>query len=65
MMGGELSRTVRVSGRPLEISVYQNTKSVWKAVGTHHGKTYRSDGRSMNQAMTALVRQIEYHFHNH
>jgi hypothetical protein len=63
MMGGEFSRTVRVSGKPLEISFYQKSKSVWEAVGDHNGATYRSNGRSMTQAMTALVRQIEYHFH--
>ncbi len=63
MMGGEYTRTVQVSGKPLEISVYQKSKSVWEAVGDHHGETYRSTGRNMSQAITALVRQIEYHFH--
>jgi hypothetical protein len=63
MMGGSYSRTVQVSGKPLEISVHQKSKSVWEAVGAHNGETYRSTGRSMSQAMTALVRQIEYHFH--
>jgi hypothetical protein len=63
MIGGEYRRMVRVSGSPVEISVYQKSRSVWEAVGDHNGKTYRSTGRSMTQATTAWVRQVEYHFH--
>lgn len=61
--GPAYKRTVMVSGKPCEITVYRKTKTVWEAVGDHNGKTYQVKGSSMAVAERAWVSAATYHYH--
>jgi hypothetical protein len=63
MIAGPFKELVKVSGKHCEITVYQKSKSVWEAVGEHHGKTFRTTDRSRKSAATAWVRKVEYDYH--
>jgi hypothetical protein len=54
------TRSVQVSGRPVEIMVYQKSKSVWIAYGKHLGKTYEAQRRTEIQAANAWARAVAY-----
>lgn len=55
------SRTVKVWGDNVEISVHQKSKSVWIATGTYLGKPYQVQGRSETQAASAWAEAARYH----
>jgi len=63
MTGGGFTRMVQVSGKSVEITVYQKSKTVWEAIGDFASKPYRSTGRSLTQAESAWVQQVQYHYH--
>lgn len=45
-----MKQTVDVWGKPIEISVYQKSKSVWIAVGEYLGESFESKGSSASSA---------------
>jgi hypothetical protein len=52
--------TVTVWGEDYEITVYQQSKSVWIAVGTFEGKEIRVQGRSQS-SVTAHWRETAHY----
>ena len=53
-------RTVMVWGEPVEISVYQKSKSVWIAVGTYMGERLESKGSSESSAAAHWAAAAKY-----
>lgn len=47
----EREHTVQVWDQPQQVTVYQNSKSVWIAVGTYMGERVEVKGRSETQAI--------------
>jgi hypothetical protein len=61
--GPVFKRTVFVSKKPCEITVYRTSKTVWEAVGDHNGETYRVKRSSLAAAEKAWAEAAEYHYH--
>ena len=51
---------VKVWGRPVEIEIYQKSKSVWVATGSYLNETITVTGRSVGSAMIGWRRAAEY-----
>lgn len=47
----EREHKVEVWGRPEKVTVYQNSKSVWVAIGTYMDKHIEVKGRTATQAI--------------
>jgi hypothetical protein len=56
-------RSVLVSGKPCEITVYRKSKSVWVASGEHNGRTFDVKRSSLTAAESAWAAGAEYHYH--
>jgi hypothetical protein len=61
--GPEYERRVLVSGKTCAITVYQKSKSVWIAIGTHNGERRETKGASLTGAARDWVRAVEYWYH--
>ncbi len=51
---------VNVWGKPVEVSVYQKSKSVWIAVGTYMGGHLEVKGSSRTSALSHWRKAAEY-----
>jgi hypothetical protein len=50
MIGSVYERTVAASGRLQNISVYQQSKTVWAATGKYMGEDHQAEGPTANSA---------------
>jgi len=55
-----MDHTVKVWDRPYEISVHQNSKTVWIAVGTYQGERIETKGRTESQAIASWREAARY-----
>ncbi|SED93134.1 hypothetical protein SAMN05519104_4777 [Rhizobiales bacterium GAS188] len=58
-MSGE--RIVKVLGKPQTITVAQQSKSVWIAVGDYMGESFDAKGRTEKSATAAWIAKATYH----
>lgn len=55
-----MEHTVMVWDKPHKVTVHQNSKSVWVAVGEYMGETLETKGRSQSQALSAWREAARY-----
>lgn len=56
-----LNKTVLVWGKPVEITVFQKSKSVWIARGDHMGESYEVKSSSPGAAAKLWADTARYH----
>lgn len=52
--------TVIVWGKPVEVSVYQKSKTVWIATGSYHDRHIEVQGRTESTALSLWRKTAEY-----
>ena len=55
-----MAQTVQVWGKPVEVEVYQRSKSVWVAVGIYMGERIEVTDRSRTSALGLWQRTATY-----
>ena len=55
-----MEHSVMVWGKPLLVSVYQKSKSVWVATGEYHGERLSTQDRSQSTALTRWREAAQY-----